>query len=37
MDRARLTPAVEALLQKPPANMRAALLELAEKNGVSIG
>jgi phosphotransferase system enzyme I (PtsP) len=37
MDRARLTPAVEALLQRPPANMRAALLDLAEKNGVSIG
>jgi phosphotransferase system enzyme I (PtsP) len=37
LDRARLTPAINALLEKPPTNMRAALSELAERNGVSIG
>jgi phosphotransferase system enzyme I (PtsP) len=37
LDRARLTPAVHALLDHPPADMRAALTELAEKHDVSIG
>ena len=37
LDRARLTPAVHALLDKPPANMRGALTQLAEQQGVSIG
>jgi phosphotransferase system enzyme I (PtsP) len=37
LDRARLTPAVHALLDQPPADMRAALASWAEENGVSIG
>jgi phosphotransferase system enzyme I (PtsP) len=37
LDRARISQAIDGLLQKPPANMRAALLDLAERNGVSIG
>jgi phosphotransferase system enzyme I (PtsP) len=37
LDRARLTPAVHALLDAPPPNMRAALMDWAEANGVSIG
>jgi phosphotransferase system, enzyme I, PtsP len=37
LDRARLTPAVNALLERPPADMRAALGELAERHGVMIG
>jgi phosphotransferase system enzyme I (PtsP) len=37
LDRARLTPAVHALLDNPPANMRTALTAWAEENEVAIG
>jgi phosphotransferase system enzyme I (PtsP) len=37
LDRARLTPAVHALLDQPPSDMRAALAAWADENGVSIG
>ena len=37
LDRARLAPAVEALLDNPPPDMRAAMTALAEQHGVMIG
>ena len=37
IDRSKLIPAVEALLDSPPDDMRAALTRWAEANGVSIG
>ncbi|HEY0044965.1 MAG TPA: phosphoenolpyruvate--protein phosphotransferase [Allosphingosinicella sp.] len=37
LDRARLMPAVEALLDHPPADLRGALARWAEENGVAIG
>lgn len=37
IDRSKLMPAVEALIDHPPENMRAALIEWAEANHVSIG
>jgi len=37
LDRARLTPAVHALLDNPPPDMRAALAAWAEEHAVSIG
>ncbi len=37
LDRARLTPAIEALLERPPADMRAALTQWAEENEVAVG
>ncbi|HEX8401964.1 MAG TPA: phosphoenolpyruvate--protein phosphotransferase [Allosphingosinicella sp.] len=37
LDHARLAPAVHALLDEPPADMRAALTQWAETNGVSTG
>jgi len=37
LDRAAAAEAVEALLNKPPANLRAALADWAEANGVSTG
>jgi len=37
LDRSALMPQMEAMLAEPPPNVRAALAEWAEKNGVSIG
>jgi phosphotransferase system enzyme I (PtsP) len=37
LDRAALAPAMEDLLARPPADMRAALTRWAEDNGISIG
>ena len=37
LDRSRLMPAMDALLENPPPDMRAALTELAEAEGVLIG
>ena len=37
LDRAALAPAMAALLERPPADMRGALSAWAEENGVSIG
>ena len=37
LDRSALMPQIEAMLAEPPANMRAALTQWAENNGVSIG
>jgi phosphotransferase system enzyme I (PtsP) len=37
LDRAALMPAMEELLARPPADMRAALTDWAERNQVSIG
>jgi phosphotransferase system enzyme I (PtsP) len=37
IDRGKLMPAVEAMLDRPPADLRAALTQWAEDNGVYIG
>ena len=37
LDRSELAPTMEALLERPPADMRTALAEWAERHGVSIG
>ena len=37
LDRAALLPAVEAMLARPPADMRGALRKWADENGVQVG